>query len=183
MKTTRETLRAMRETIRRGPDRSSLYWWMVDHHADLIDEGVAAGRMPWRKLCRDFAAEGLTDGRGKAATPARAGKTWRDACVAVAAAAERTKTAARENQPPPLSRSHSDWQPPIAETPLRPPALGHPREEATALPANRTPLEPPKVGFIAAAEQTEELTPHARAELEKMARMFKKTDRKRFGNL
>ncbi len=91
MKTTRETLRAMRETIRRGPDRSSLYWWMVDHHADLIDEGVAAGRMPWRKLCRDFAAEGLTDGRGKAATPARAGKTWRDACVAVAAAAERTK--------------------------------------------------------------------------------------------
>jgi hypothetical protein len=74
MKTKREALMAMRETVRQGPDRSSLYWWMVDHHADLIGEG-SSGRMPWRKLCADFAAEGLTDGHGNAVTPARAGKT------------------------------------------------------------------------------------------------------------
>jgi hypothetical protein len=100
MKTSQRQLKAMQRDVRQGPDRSTLFWWMVDHHDYLVVEG-RRGRMPWLKLCKRFAVEGLTDGSGKPATPKRAGETWREACVEVKAAAERVAATAQMRRPPP----------------------------------------------------------------------------------
>jgi hypothetical protein len=135
----------MREEVRQGPDRSSLYWWMVDHHAALLAEGKA-GRMPWLKLCKRFIALGLTDGSGKPPSPARACKTWREACIEVMAAADR---AAPARLPPP-SRQRADWQPPMARIPP---------------PSTRHASPPPAANPIPAQEGDEHLPEEVRAKL------------------
>ncbi len=115
MKTTRRHLKAMREKIRQGPDRSPLFVWMVDHHADLLARN-RSGRMPWVDLCADFAELGLRDGKGNLPTPKRAGETWRFARAEVAALAKQRESEKGLAPPSHRSRQRQEWEPPLART-------------------------------------------------------------------
>ena len=68
-------LAAVLQAITRGPQRSSLFYWLYDHH-DAVIEAVADRPIRWAPLCREFADLGLTDRTGKPASPAIARKTW-----------------------------------------------------------------------------------------------------------
>ena len=124
MRTSRRKLDAMREEVRQGPDRSPLYWWMVRHFTDLVEEG-RSGRMPWKRLCVRLLAEGILDGSGKAPTPARAAKTWIDACREVEARSKRIRSA-DERQVPARSRPDPDWQPRVVAPRAPQPSAGQP---------------------------------------------------------
>jgi hypothetical protein len=183
MKISKRELRAMREEVRQGPDRSSLYWWMVDHHAALLAEGKA-GRMPWLKLCKRFIARGLTDGQGKPPTPLRASRTWRDATIEVKAAANRA--AASPPVPSRPSRQRADWQPPLVEAPRTAPALPYRRyEPEEELPPRRPSALPPSQAPPATSKPMtiDDLTPEARAKIERVKSELAAEDRKRFGHL
>jgi hypothetical protein len=177
MKASRRELKAMKEEVRQGPDHSDLFWWMVDHHADLFEEG-RGGRMPWIKLCKRFAARGLTDGTGKVPTPARAGKTWRDACAEVKAAAERAAAAAQPSRPSPPSRQRPDWQPPVAATPRA--KTESPREELPSRQPHVAPAPQTSPGDTGSSE-LDDLPPEVKAKFDRLRQDFAETDRKRFG--
>ena len=81
MQVRKRRLAATRKDIEDGT-RSSLFLFMVRHHGNLVAKGHD-GRMPWTKLCKRFAADGLSDGHGPPPTPKRAGETWREACAEV----------------------------------------------------------------------------------------------------
>lgn len=83
MTTKRSALKAVLGDIERPPDRSALFYWLVDHH----DELAAASRarpMPWASLCARFRSLGLTNRDGKPVTEETARKTWRRARAFVA---------------------------------------------------------------------------------------------------
>jgi hypothetical protein len=185
MKASRRVLKAMREEVRQGPYRSTLYWWMVDNHSDLVEEGPN-GRMPWIKLCKRFANLGLTDGAGKPPTQTRAAKTWLEACAAVRDAAARELATAQLPRPPPPSRQRADWQPPVTTAPPPPPTYRqHPgHEEAEEQLPPRRPLAKPSAREApgeAKKMTIEDLNPEARAQIERLRQDFAETDRKRFG--
>ncbi len=184
MKTKRRALQVMREAVRRGPDRSALFWWMVDHHSELVKDG-ATGRMPWQRLCKNFVAEGLTDGNGKPPTPARAGKTWREACIAVEGIGRRASSTAQKPLAPP-SRQHPDWQPPLADAPRTAPALQYRRDEPEeVLPPRQTDLSPPSQAPPASSKPKTiaDLSPEGRAKIERLKRTLQEDDRKKFGHM
>jgi hypothetical protein len=68
-------LAAILEAIRRSPQRSSLFYWLHEHH-DAVIEAAAGKPIRWAPLCTRFAELGLTDRTGKPASEAIARKTW-----------------------------------------------------------------------------------------------------------
>ena len=64
--------------------RSSLFVYMVEHHAELRGVLVRAGRPNWKALSKEFAAAGLTDINGKPPTDAVSRNTWIKVCALVA---------------------------------------------------------------------------------------------------
>ena len=58
MKPSKRQLRTFLLTVSRGADRSPLFWWMVEHHAETA-RAAQGRRMPWAALCAQFAAFGL----------------------------------------------------------------------------------------------------------------------------
>ncbi len=180
MKISRAEIEAIRNEVRYGPYRSTLFAWMVEHHDDLVQEG-RKGRMPWAKLCKRFITYGLTDGSGKAPTTRRAAKTWIDACAEVAAAAERRKAANETRNPHPPSRQRDDWRP--TETVPTPPARPTPAQVATT--RAREPPPPsvaPGPGDGKKKITYDDLPPEAKAQFDKLREAFAETDRKRFGS-
>jgi hypothetical protein len=78
MKHDRRQARAILHTIARSDARSPLFWWMVEHHDEII--AAAAGqRIQWTRFCAEAARIGLTDTRGQPATERNARETWRQA--------------------------------------------------------------------------------------------------------
>jgi len=63
------------ESIAQPSNRSSLFWWMVEHHDDMVSSR-AGRRMNWKALCARFADLGLTDVTGKPANLRSARQTW-----------------------------------------------------------------------------------------------------------
>jgi hypothetical protein len=184
MKTNQRQLEAMRRKIRQGPDRSPLFVWMVDHHADLMTKDRSR-RMPWIQLCVDFAELGLKDGQGKPPTPKRAGETWREACAEVKAEAERANKAGRSTPPVQRSRRQSDWQPdsrpsssqsPSAPAPVRQqePSREPPQQPAQAASSPLPPSSPGK-------SKLDDLSPEVKAKFDRLREAFAETDRRRFG--
>jgi len=58
-----------------GPQRSTLFYWLVEHHNEIAQ--AAAGRsIRWEPLRIRFAELGLTDGDGKPATAETSRLTW-----------------------------------------------------------------------------------------------------------
>ena len=108
--------RRMRAVLRRSAqrtDRSSLFWWMVEHHDEL--KTTASGRrLQWAALCTRFAELSLTDINGKPASPRTARETWLRARRAVEEANRRlaAKPPARVGAVYP-SRIPKEWRPTV----------------------------------------------------------------------
>ncbi len=64
------------EHIARSQDRSPLFWWMLDHHDEIV-KAAQGRRIRWRQFCADVTALGLTDTRGGPVTERNARETWR----------------------------------------------------------------------------------------------------------
>jgi hypothetical protein len=55
--------------------RSKLFEWLLAHHDEMV-AASAGRRVEWRRLCAEFAKEGLTDGEGNPANARTARMTW-----------------------------------------------------------------------------------------------------------
>jgi len=79
----RKKLGGVLDLIERGPLRSSLFYWLVDHHDEIV-QAAAGKRISWDALIYRFEALGLTDRSGKPASAKTAEQTWRRAKAWVA---------------------------------------------------------------------------------------------------
>jgi len=129
MKTTGEDLGDVLGEIACSEERSPLFWWLLEHHAEIAE--IAKGRrMRWEPLLRRVLARGLTDGSAKSPTAETVRKTWWKVRREVARAKEleivKAQLAAAKVQP---SRLPATWKPtPVEATPAR----------ATSRPASPT---------------------------------------------
>lgn len=108
-----KSLRAVVREITRSGESSTLFWWLVNHH-DEIAEAAEGRRLRWDALCAQFDAAGLTDLKGKTASPATARRTWFRVREMVADARERQAAAAAQPRrvgATPPSRISKDWRP------------------------------------------------------------------------
>lgn len=108
-----KSLRSVVNEIARGGDRSSLFWWLVEHHDELM-RAADGRRLQWASLCDRFAAIGLTDLNGKTPTAHTARITWQRARKMVAEARARQTAAAAQPKrvgATPPSRVSKDWRP------------------------------------------------------------------------
>ena len=71
----RPGLGAILRNVARGPERSSLFYYLYDNHDDIA-RAAAGRRIRWEPLVADFKDLDLTDGAGKPATAETARKTW-----------------------------------------------------------------------------------------------------------
>jgi hypothetical protein len=69
-----ETRRIL-ETIAKPSNRSSLFWWMLEHHDEVV-QAASGGRLNWKQICLEVTAIGLTNVSGGRVTEATARKTW-----------------------------------------------------------------------------------------------------------
>ena len=104
------SLKTVLSEIAKADDRSSLFWWMVEHHDEVVT-AANGRRMQWRRLCVRFAELGLTDRTGKPATEKIARLTWFRARQEVVRVRE--LSAAAPSQPGAVfpSRMPKDWKP------------------------------------------------------------------------
>ena len=84
------------EKAARVDRRSSLFVYMLEHHADLSGVLVRAGRPNWKALSQEFAAAGLTDINGNPPTDAVSRNTWVKVCALVAKEGVPTTRSRRE---------------------------------------------------------------------------------------
>jgi hypothetical protein len=114
----RRQTKAILKAIARGEDRSSLFWWMVEHHDEIL--AAAEGRrIQWGTFCTEATRLGLTDTKGKPPTTRNARETWRQARRAVEEARERAMAKPRAGRPGSKypSRISPDWRPRVVEQP------------------------------------------------------------------
>jgi hypothetical protein len=131
--------RALLKLIEHSEERSPLFWWMVEHHDDML--ATAHGkRIRWAPVCLKLAALGLVDTRGLAPTERNARETWLQARKAVAAA----RAAAKPPRPKPPSRFPKDWSPTVL------------REQEIPIPAY---LKPPGTGVVSIPSPPEPALP------------------------
>jgi hypothetical protein len=74
---------AILRTIERSEQRSSLFWWMVERHDEIL-QASERQRISWPAFCAEAAKRGLTDTRGRPPSEGNARETWRQARIAVA---------------------------------------------------------------------------------------------------
>jgi hypothetical protein len=167
-----DTYKAILAEVARGGERSSLFWWFVEHHDELIEQAVGK-RMRWGPLSARFAEHGLTDVRGLPASPRTARETWLRARRVVAQAKARKQAlaetaAARPGSTPP-SRISPDWRPQevVAPPPTRP---AHPVPALSGTGGSLTDYDESKL----TPEQREHI---ARAN-ESLNRQFERADRR-----
>ena len=100
--------------VARGSERSSLFWWLVEHHDEIAAE-AGGKRMRWEPLCARFAAHGLRDVNGRPPSPRTARETWLQARRTVAQARERKRQADADVRPGQKfpSRISPAWRPQI----------------------------------------------------------------------
>ena len=84
------------EKAARVDRRSSLFVYMLEHHADLSGVLVRAGRPNWKALSQEFAAAGLTDINGNPPTDAVSRNTWVKVCALLAKEGVPTTRSRRE---------------------------------------------------------------------------------------
>jgi hypothetical protein len=132
---------AILKTVSRSEQRSSLFWWLVEHHDEMI--AAAKGkRILWRPFCAKVAALGLTDTKGQPPCERAARETWMQARKEVAASRE--AAAAQPPRPVYPSRVDKDWRPANAPPPgpatqAVVPVAWSPTPEQQMLPVRTTP--------------------------------------------
>jgi hypothetical protein len=121
---------AIREHLVRPSERSSLFWWLLENHDWMLEEG-AGRRFMWTALCPKFAELGLTDRTGKPPGPKVAKLTWERArkekarveARRAAIEAERVaKAAANPRNRMPSHFARRNYLPPLAVSPQTPSA-------------------------------------------------------------
>lgn len=104
------------KALAQGPERSPLFWWMYNRHADL--ERLWTGqRVNWLNFCSQMAALGIMDQTGKPPIRKTAAKTWervrQQKAREQAAWDKRRRARARE----PERGANADRPPPAVTTP------------------------------------------------------------------
>jgi hypothetical protein len=168
-----KTYKAILAEVAQPGHRSSLFWFLVEHHDNLIAQADGK-RMHWDALCARFAEHGLTDILGKPATPRTARETWLQARRTVAEARARKQAqdaTARPGQTFP-SRISPDWRPAVVPPP--PPVRAEPTPTGSSTPsaASRDPRAP---------SRDPDMTPEGQAVLDKAWEALLAADRKKFG--
>lgn len=136
MGTNKRGLRAILKAIEHGPERSSLFWYMLDNHEDLA-RAAARTRIRWAPLAQQFAALGLLDGDGKTPTAENARRTWWNFRKEVA----KRKAEDRHDAEPTIqpSRLPVTWRPQPATPPPSSRAVVQPRSSPATVFDNRDP--------------------------------------------
>ncbi len=130
MRTGRRLSKYILRTIARSEHRSPLFWWMVEHHDEIV--ASAGRRIHWKSVCAAAAECGLTVTRGQPPSERNARETWRQARLAVAEARHREQA-----EPPPKpgakypSRISPDWRPTLVPPPPIRLPLPAPAQEAS----------------------------------------------------
>lgn len=140
MGTNKRGLRAILREIEHGPERSTLFWYMLDNYEDL-SRSAARTRIRWVPLSERFAALGLLDGQGKAPTAENARLTWWNVRREVAKRQAQHRQQAAPAVAP--SRLPATWRPQAATPPPSRLAVSQPASgPATAgTTEDRTPDE------------------------------------------
>jgi len=141
------SLKSVLKLVERGGGRSTLFYWMVDHHDQLMS-AWSTQSVRWAPLCARFQELELTDGKGAPPSVHCAMVTWRKVRRAVQKA--RTEMASAK------------------KSPARAPAQRLARSTATPPPA--PPSCPPSPGADPAAETEAEAEARAEANIEHMLR-------------
>jgi hypothetical protein len=100
--------------VERSGEHSSLFYWMVEHHDEMIASSKRK-RIKWADFCARAAEKGLTDLTGKPASEPTARQTWLRARRHVAI--DRAAEAAKTPMPVHPSRMSKDWRPSAAPPP------------------------------------------------------------------
>lgn len=151
MQTKRQTTRAMLKTVARGSGRSPLFWWMVEHHDEMVE--VSGARISWKSFVEAAADRGLTDTRGNPPSEMNARQTWRQARAAVAAGKVKIETEPKKQTARFPSRMLATWRP---QQVAPQPSAFQPSALSSAIPAPA----PPPIG------EEDEATMEARAKAE-----------------
>ena len=169
MPKSKRELREVLPALKRGEERSTLFWWMLDHIDELVS--AANGRRPrWGQLCERFASLDLKDGRGCLPSPEAARRTWRH--VRLYAASQEAAKSPKRSKPP--SRMSPDWRPEVV-----PPAV----QPGTMVSALRGPtgLVPARSSSLAALEEDPAAKARADAMMDNVMQQLLDMDRKTFG--
>jgi hypothetical protein len=106
------------EHIAKPGDRSSLFWWMLEHHDEIV-AAKAGRRIRWKQFCADVTALGIGDTRGKPVSERNARETWwqvrreKERLEKAKVEQERAKAAAAEVRLHYPSRQPKDWRPEV----------------------------------------------------------------------
>jgi len=174
----RSGLGAVLRDIARGPERSSLFYWLYDSHDEIVQASLGR-RIRWKPIAEHAGKLGLTDGDDKPPTAERVRQTWFGVRQEVAkqralrASGLRPSLSLRAKRPP------ADWQPSSFTHPHAPLPTGseHQGSQTAALaavpPQQRPGLSPsagthqdsdqPAPGSIEAARQKANLRSSLRA--------------------
>jgi hypothetical protein len=157
------------EEVARGGDRSTLFWFLVKHHDELLKQAEGK-RFRWEALCERFSQHGLTDARGETASPRTARQTWLRARKAVAEAKKRKQASDAARRPGAVypSRISPEWRPTVVPPK---PISAAPQPPAASDPAGPEPLDP-------RIDPT--LPPHAQESLRGLFRQFDEEAKRRF---
>ncbi len=135
MSKSKRQLKVVLPALERSDERSSLFWWMLEHHDEML--AAASGHRPrWAQLCVTFAALSLRDGQGNLPSPEAARRTWRNVREF---AASGVATSLRKPRPKYPSRIPADWRPQIVTppTPIRAPLPAVPVGNPPPIPAGQ----------------------------------------------
>jgi len=171
MKQDQRLTRTVLEIIARSDARSPLFWWMVDHHDEII--AAADGeRIRWPAFCAEVTRLGLTDTRGRPPTERNARETWRQARRVVARA--KPREAATVPSPKLSSRIGPDRQR-QRQAPLVPPPPTRPA--APPAPIGTTPM--PAGSHILGRDDCRS-PEEAQAEIDRVFAQLAAMDRRKF---
>jgi len=169
MKQDQRLTRTVLEIIARSDARSPLFWWMVDHHDEII--AAAAGeRIRWAAFCAEAARLGLTDTRGRPPTERNARETWRQARRVVG------RAKFREAAPAPSPKLSS----PIAPDRQRQAPLVPPPPTCPAAPPVTTGATPMPVGSHILGRDDCRSPEEAQAEIDRVFAQLAAMDRRKF---
>jgi hypothetical protein len=88
------------QMVARPTIRSSLFWWLLENHDDLVEAEVMSGLgMPWTELCVQFTELGLADRNGNKIAERTAKNTWEHVRKERARLAARRAADPRRNMP------------------------------------------------------------------------------------
>ena len=135
-------LGAILKIAARGPERSSLFYYLYDNH-DEIARASAGRRIRWEPMAVSFISLALTDGDGKPASAATARKTWGKVRKEVLKQRTLRATGMLPGAASRQKKLPADWRPSGFAQPNAPSPSGgvHPGSQMAAL-APALPMQP-----------------------------------------